>query len=112
MAELGSYAVQSFIFANIMSTFQLVGQEFVDRASFWSLMFFALALSAAFGYFTLGWAASAVSVVRKTQSNASYIDLSDPRCSMSQARIDSNTSRASSINQYPSTMSQKTRREP
>ncbi|KAK2757909.1 hypothetical protein FQN54_004315 [Arachnomyces sp. PD_36] len=58
----GSYAIQSYIFAQLISTFALIGQAFVDKANFWSLMFFVLALCVAVGYFTLGLSASSVSV--------------------------------------------------
>lgn len=51
------FPLQAWIFANLIDTFTLVGQEFVDRGNFWALMFFVLALGTGFANFFLGWSA-------------------------------------------------------
>lgn len=46
-------ALQSWFFAQLIQTFQYIGQRLIDAANFWSLMFFILALSVTTCYVTL-----------------------------------------------------------
>ncbi|KAJ5543599.1 hypothetical protein N7461_009602 [Penicillium sp. DV-2018c] len=56
------YALQSWIFAQLVQVFQFTGQKLVNGANFWALMFFILALAMAAFYFNLGWASNSVSM--------------------------------------------------
>ncbi|OOQ85102.1 lipid A export ATP-binding/permease protein msbA [Penicillium brasilianum] len=56
------YALQSWLFANLVKVFQYTGQKLVDAANFWALMFFILALAMAAFYFMLGWASNSISM--------------------------------------------------
>ncbi|PGH27600.1 hypothetical protein AJ80_00613 [Polytolypa hystricis UAMH7299] len=56
-----AYALQSFIFGNLVQTFQLEGQRLMERAEFWALMFFILALGTAVFYLFLGWSSMSLS---------------------------------------------------
>jgi hypothetical protein len=56
--------LQSWLFAQLVQTFQFSGQKLVDAANFWALMFFILALAMAAFYFTIGVGSNSISVVR------------------------------------------------
>lgn len=77
-----AFAVQSYIFAQLIAVFQLTGPELTDRGNFWSLMFFIegmllsvqipvitlnltyrQAICVGIFYFVLGWTASSISIV-------------------------------------------------
>ncbi|KAJ6043575.1 hypothetical protein N7460_004930 [Penicillium canescens] len=56
------YALQSWLFAQLIQVFQFTGQKLVNAANFWALMFFILALAIAAFYFILGWASNSISM--------------------------------------------------
>ncbi|KAL4904152.1 hypothetical protein BDW74DRAFT_32483 [Aspergillus multicolor] len=49
------FALQSWLFAQLIEVFNFTGQRLVDSANFWALMFFVLALAVGACYFTLGF---------------------------------------------------------
>lgn len=57
------YALQSWLFAQLVQVFQFTGQKLVNAANFWALMFFILALAMAAFYFILGLASNSISMV-------------------------------------------------
>lgn len=57
------YALQSWLFAQLVEVFQFTGQKLVNAANFWALMFFILALAMAAFYFVLGLASNSISMV-------------------------------------------------
>jgi ATP-binding cassette, subfamily B (MDR/TAP), member 1 len=57
------FAIQSFIFAKIMTVFQYMGQKLISGGNFWGLMYFVEAIAVSLCYFTLGWVANSVAVV-------------------------------------------------
>lgn len=61
--SLAGYALQSWLFAQLIQVFQLTGQRLVDQANFWALMFFVLAIAMAIFYFLLGASANTMSMV-------------------------------------------------
>jgi hypothetical protein len=61
--SIAGYALQSWLFANLVKVFQYTGQKLVNAANFWALMFFILALAMAAFYFMLGWASNSISMV-------------------------------------------------
>ncbi|KAH7309773.1 P-loop containing nucleoside triphosphate hydrolase protein [Stachybotrys elegans] len=54
------FPVQAFLYAKVVTTFQLAGRALVSGGNFWSLMWFVLAISVGIGYFGIGWAGSAL----------------------------------------------------
>ncbi|KAL2864303.1 ABC transporter ATP-binding protein [Aspergillus lucknowensis] len=56
-----AFAIQSYLFAQLIEVFQFTGQRLVDAANFWSLMFFVLALCVAVFYLTLGYCSVLIS---------------------------------------------------
>ncbi|KMO99861.1 LOW QUALITY PROTEIN: lipid A export ATP-binding/permease protein msbA [Coccidioides immitis RMSCC 2394] len=57
-----AFSVQSFIFAHLVETFQLTEAAALrDRANFWALMFFILAIGVFCFYFLLGFSSASVS---------------------------------------------------
>ncbi|KAJ5142531.1 uncharacterized protein N7515_001318 [Penicillium bovifimosum] len=56
------YALQSWLFAQLIQVFQFTGQKLVNAANFWALMFFILALAMAAFYSFLGWTSNSVSL--------------------------------------------------
>ncbi|OJD17431.1 hypothetical protein AJ78_02456 [Emergomyces pasteurianus Ep9510] len=56
-----AFAIQSYIFAQLTTVFQLTGPALIDRSEFWSLMFFILALCVGLFYFVLGFASTSLS---------------------------------------------------
>ncbi|KAK4918292.1 hypothetical protein LTR66_016884 [Elasticomyces elasticus] len=56
------YALQSWLFAQLVQVFQFTGQKLVNAANFWALMFFILALAMAAFYFILGLASNSISM--------------------------------------------------
>ncbi|KAL5043629.1 hypothetical protein BDW71DRAFT_210141 [Aspergillus fruticulosus] len=64
LAAAGSgsgFALQSYLFANLIEVFNFTGQRLIDAANFWALMFFVLALCVGACYFTLGSCSTIVS---------------------------------------------------
>ncbi|EEQ35850.1 multidrug resistance protein [Microsporum canis CBS 113480] len=57
------YSIQSYLFSQLITVFQLTGRKLVERTNFWALMFFVLALAVAFFYFILGWMSMSISTV-------------------------------------------------
>ncbi|KAK3991535.1 hypothetical protein QBC44DRAFT_393102 [Cladorrhinum sp. PSN332] len=53
-----SQPIQAYLFATELTLFQFWGEWLSGLASFWSLMFVALAVFVAFSYFALGWSSS------------------------------------------------------
>ncbi|WEW57796.1 multidrug-resistance transporter mdr5 [Emydomyces testavorans] len=51
----GSFAAQAVLFAKIVTVFQLPVEMMKERVSFWSLMFFVLALGVLFSYASVGF---------------------------------------------------------
>lgn len=60
---IAGYSIQSYLFSQLITVFQLTGSRLVERTNFWSLMFFVLALAVAFFYFVLGWNSMSISTV-------------------------------------------------
>ena len=50
-----TYPAQAVLFSKVLNVFILQGQEARNRADFYSLMFFVVALGNLVAYFTLGW---------------------------------------------------------
>ena len=51
----GTFPAQAILFARLLTIFQVTGQEAVDRANFFSLMFFVVAIANLVAYFVIGW---------------------------------------------------------
>lgn len=51
----GTFPAQALLFSQLLTIFQLTGQEAQDRANFYSLMFFVVALANLLAYFVIGW---------------------------------------------------------
>jgi hypothetical protein len=58
-----SFSIQSYLFAQLIQTFQYVAPKLQDRGDFWSLMFFILAIVTGVCYFILGFSSHSVSMV-------------------------------------------------
>ncbi|KAL6695716.1 P-loop containing nucleoside triphosphate hydrolase protein [Trichoderma pleuroticola] len=54
------FPVQAFLYARVVTTFQLTGAALVSHGNFWSLMWFILAIAVGFGYLGVGWAGGAL----------------------------------------------------
>ena len=52
------FPLQAFFFSELVTVFQLQGDELQDETNFWSLMFFILALITLFSYATIGFSAT------------------------------------------------------
>ncbi|KIW87663.1 uncharacterized protein Z519_11637 [Cladophialophora bantiana CBS 173.52] len=50
-----TFPAQALLFGRLLTIFQLTGKEARDRADFYSLMFFVVALGNLVAYFTIGW---------------------------------------------------------
>lgn len=61
--SIAGYALQSWLFAQLIQVFQFTGQKLVDQANFWALMFFVLALAMGTFYFLMGTSANTMSMV-------------------------------------------------
>lgn len=95
------FAIQSLIFAKIMTVFQYMGQKLISGGNFWGLMYFVEAIAVSLCYFTLGWVANSVAVVSPKVSLFSCILTSASR--KSQQHTDNSTSNAFFASQYHST---------
>ncbi|KIX98883.1 uncharacterized protein Z520_05344 [Fonsecaea multimorphosa CBS 102226] len=51
----GTYPAQAVLFSKLLTIFQLTGKQARDRADFYSLMFFVVAIGNLVAYFTIGW---------------------------------------------------------
>lgn len=60
---IAGFALQSWLFAQLIQAFQFTGQKLADAANFWALMLFILALAMAAFYFILGFTSNRISVV-------------------------------------------------
>lgn len=62
-----TYPAQALLFARVLDIFTLQGQEAMDRANFYSLMFFVVALGQLVAYFTIGFNCNIISqtVIRR-----------------------------------------------
>jgi hypothetical protein len=58
-----AYALQSWLFAQLIQVFRFTGQKLKDAANFWALMFFVLALAMAVSYFLVGYIGTSLSMV-------------------------------------------------
>ncbi|EEH18239.2 hypothetical protein PABG_00802 [Paracoccidioides brasiliensis Pb03] len=56
-----AFAIQSYLFAQLTTVFQLKRPELIDRSEFWSLMFFVLALCVGVSYYILGHTSTCLS---------------------------------------------------
>ncbi|KAJ9638460.1 hypothetical protein H2204_004230 [Knufia peltigerae] len=54
---------QALLFSRLLTVFELTGHEAQERADFYALMFFVVALGNLVGYFTIGWTCNVVSQV-------------------------------------------------
>ncbi|KAL7931860.1 P-loop containing nucleoside triphosphate hydrolase protein [Trichoderma chlorosporum] len=54
------FPVQAFLYARVVTTFQLTGAALVSHGNFWSLMWFILAIAVGLGYLGVGWAGAAL----------------------------------------------------
>ena len=55
-----TYPAQAIIFSKIINVFTLPRDEIQDRANFWSLMMFIVALANLFAYFSIGWCCNVI----------------------------------------------------
>ncbi|KAK5208744.1 hypothetical protein LTR41_005973 [Exophiala xenobiotica] len=51
---------QALLFSRLLTVFELTGQEARDRADFYALMFFVVALGNLVAYFTIGWTCNVI----------------------------------------------------
>ncbi|TVY82150.1 ABC transporter BEA3 [Lachnellula suecica] len=56
-----SLPLHAFLFAKLVSLFNLWGQYLLDQTNFWCLMFLFLALGVGISHFTLGWSSNVIS---------------------------------------------------
>ncbi|KAJ9236644.1 hypothetical protein DTO169E5_5635 [Paecilomyces variotii] len=56
-----AYALQSWLFAQLIQVFQFTGQKLKDAANFWALMFFILSLAMLVSYFFVGYVGMSIS---------------------------------------------------
>lgn len=52
--------MQAFLYAKVVTTFQLTGAALVSRGNFWSLMWLVLAIAVGIAYLGVGWAGAAL----------------------------------------------------
>ncbi|ETI26259.1 hypothetical protein G647_03036 [Cladophialophora carrionii CBS 160.54] len=57
----GTFPAQAVLFSKALTVFQLTGENARDRADFYALMFFVLALANLAAYFTIGWTCNLIS---------------------------------------------------
>ncbi|KAK2793030.1 hypothetical protein FQN52_002178 [Onygenales sp. PD_12] len=67
-------SLQSFIFAQLTTVFQLEGPAMLERSQFWSLMFVVLAVAVGISHFVLGWTSSAVGTYMCTTYRQEYFE--------------------------------------
>lgn len=58
------FPMQAFLYAKVVSTFELTGSALIDRGDFWAFMWFILALVVAVAYFTIGAIGTGLGEVR------------------------------------------------
>ena len=51
----GTYPAQALLFSRLLTVFKLSGEEARNRANFYALMFFVVALANLLAFFTIGW---------------------------------------------------------
>ena len=56
-----TFPAQALLFARLIRVFTLTGSEARDRADFYALMFFVVALGNLFAYFAIGWICNVIS---------------------------------------------------
>lgn len=56
----GTYPAQAILFSKLLNVFTLQGQEARDRADFYSLMFFVVALAVLLAYCIVGWTCNVI----------------------------------------------------
>ncbi|PNP50362.1 hypothetical protein THARTR1_08966 [Trichoderma harzianum] len=54
------FPVQAFLYARVVTTFQLTGVALISHGNFWSLMWFILTIAVVTGYLGVGWAGGAL----------------------------------------------------
>lgn len=59
--------LQAYLFAKIVTVFQLSGHELVYESQHWSLRFLYLAIGVGVAYFIVGWSCKALEVVTSYQ---------------------------------------------
>lgn len=72
MGCAAAYPLQAFLFAKIITTFQLTGSAIIHASEHWGLMFFFLALGVSIMYLALGWFANILAVVCKPYMQCSH----------------------------------------
>ncbi|KAJ5369082.1 uncharacterized protein N7496_008842 [Penicillium cataractarum] len=72
LGAASAFPLQSWLFANLIDVFRLTGQELVDGANFWALIFFILALGIALCYATVGFSANRLSVEISSSCRTEY----------------------------------------
>ena len=70
----GVYAMQAYLFANIIKVFQYQGQKLLDQGNFWALMFFVLALCVLVAYQMLCTVANHISTYVATTYRQEYFE--------------------------------------
>jgi ABC-type multidrug transport system fused ATPase/permease subunit len=60
------FSIQSWLFAKLIDTFRYIGQDLLDAADFWALMFFILALGMGACYSMIGYSSNSISMVSYT----------------------------------------------
>ncbi|RFU76428.1 abc transporter [Trichoderma arundinaceum] len=66
------FPVQAFLYARVVTTFQLSGAALVSHGNFWSLMWFVLAVTVGIGYLGVGWAGEALGELVAQEYRFSY----------------------------------------
>ncbi|KAJ0417263.1 P-loop containing nucleoside triphosphate hydrolase protein [Aspergillus carlsbadensis] len=56
------FSIQSWLFAKLIDTFRYIGQDLLDAADFWALMFFILALGMGACYSMIGYSSNSISM--------------------------------------------------
>ncbi|KAL5326565.1 hypothetical protein ACEPPN_004252 [Leptodophora sp. 'Broadleaf-Isolate-01'] len=59
---LAAFPIQAYLFAQLITVSELVGQALVNATAHWALMFVVLAICLAFAYYWQGWSSNQISV--------------------------------------------------
>ncbi|MCJ1350668.1 MAG: hypothetical protein MMC33_000649 [Icmadophila ericetorum] len=69
-----AYALQAFLFAQLVQVFQSTGQKLINSSNFWSLMFFIEAICIGIFYFIIGWVSNSISVYISSTYRQQYFN--------------------------------------
>ncbi|KAL2816532.1 P-loop containing nucleoside triphosphate hydrolase protein [Aspergillus granulosus] len=108
------FSIQSWLFAKLLDTFRYMGQDLLDAADFWALMFFILALSMGACYSMIGYSSNSISmhvgsVARRDyftnilQNPVPYFDKDENASGSVASRLSSDTKQLQELCGIPST---------